>query len=204
MTLKTFHFAGVAGMSITQGVPRIKEIINASKEISTPVITCELVHKEDVRVAQIVKGRIEKTFIRDIICYIEEDWNGSEAYINIKVDFFTIQNLQLELSLQDILRMIKKDRWFKSSDLKFRSFGSHIHIFIDQNATKVSLTKTEETATGSDPYIRLKHLMRHLPTIRVLGYPQASRAIIRMDETNTNNTLLVEGYGLRACMTTDG
>jgi len=26
MTLKTFHFAGVAGMSITQGVPRIKEV----------------------------------------------------------------------------------------------------------------------------------------------------------------------------------
>ena len=30
MTLKTFHFAGVASMNITQGVPRIKEIINAS------------------------------------------------------------------------------------------------------------------------------------------------------------------------------
>ncbi|PIO74402.1 hypothetical protein TELCIR_03587 [Teladorsagia circumcincta] len=31
MTLKTFHFAGVASMNITQGVPRIKEIINAMK-----------------------------------------------------------------------------------------------------------------------------------------------------------------------------
>lgn len=38
MTLKTFHFAGVASMSITLGVPRIKEIINASKKISTPII----------------------------------------------------------------------------------------------------------------------------------------------------------------------
>ncbi|KAG7254631.1 hypothetical protein CRUP_012385, partial [Coryphaenoides rupestris] len=28
MTLKTFHFAGVASMNITLGVPRIKEIIN--------------------------------------------------------------------------------------------------------------------------------------------------------------------------------
>ncbi|KAG9970308.1 beta and beta-prime subunits of DNA dependent RNA-polymerase, partial [Aureobasidium melanogenum] len=42
MTLKTFHFAGVAGMSITQGVPRIKEIINASRQISTPA--CHLLH----------------------------------------------------------------------------------------------------------------------------------------------------------------
>lgn len=66
MTLKTFHFAGVAGMSITQGVPRIKEIINASKSISTPVITCELNQKDDLIAARIVKGRIEKTYLRDV------------------------------------------------------------------------------------------------------------------------------------------
>jgi DNA-directed RNA polymerase III subunit RPC1 len=66
MTLKTFHFAGVAGMSITQGVPRIKEIINASKIISTPVITCELSNKESERAARVVKSRIEKTYLRDV------------------------------------------------------------------------------------------------------------------------------------------
>ena len=66
MTLKTFHFAGVAGMSITQGVPRIKEIINASKVISTPVITCELANQDDIRSARIVKGRIQKTYLRDV------------------------------------------------------------------------------------------------------------------------------------------
>ena len=65
MTLKTFHFAGVAGMSITQGVPRIKEIINASKAISTPVISCTLISKDE-RAARVVKGRIEQTFLRDV------------------------------------------------------------------------------------------------------------------------------------------
>ena len=44
MTLKTFHFAGVASMNITQGVPRIKEIINASPKISTPIIAAVLVN----------------------------------------------------------------------------------------------------------------------------------------------------------------
>ncbi len=34
MTLKTFHFAGVASMNVTLGVPRLKEIINASKASS--------------------------------------------------------------------------------------------------------------------------------------------------------------------------
>lgn len=42
MTLKTFHFAGVASMNVTLGVPRIKEIINAAKAISTPIITCQV------------------------------------------------------------------------------------------------------------------------------------------------------------------
>lgn len=202
MTLKTFHFAGVAGMSITQGVPRIKEIINASKEISTPIIHCQLVSNHDVRAAQIVKGRIEKTFLRDIIYYIEENWAGLEAYISIKIDFTTIDKLQLDIGMRQILSAIKQHKRFKSSDLKFRSFGSHIHIFVDQGPVKLS--KTEEAATGKDPYIRLKHLKRLLPSIQVLGHPQAFRAIIRTDETSTTNTLLVEGYGLRACMITDG
>lgn len=38
MTLKTFHFAGVASMNVTLGVPRLKEIINAAKNISTPLM----------------------------------------------------------------------------------------------------------------------------------------------------------------------
>ena len=42
MTLKTFHFAGVASMNVTLGVPRLTEIINASKTISTPIITAYL------------------------------------------------------------------------------------------------------------------------------------------------------------------
>ena len=45
MTLKTFHFAGVAAMNVTLGVPRIKEIINATKNISTPIITVRLVKR---------------------------------------------------------------------------------------------------------------------------------------------------------------
>lgn len=66
MTLKTFHFAGVASMNVTLGVPRIKEIINASKNISTPIITCKLVTTDDERSARIVKGRIEKTYLEDV------------------------------------------------------------------------------------------------------------------------------------------
>lgn len=62
-------------LDITLGVPRIKEIINAAKKISTPIITATLECDNNVNVARMVKGRIEKTslgqvfnnFIRDLI-----------------------------------------------------------------------------------------------------------------------------------------
>jgi DNA-directed RNA polymerase III subunit RPC1 len=86
MTLKTFHFAGVASMNVTLGVPRIKEIINASKKISTPIIDAALESKaggygvasdasaETARqarlaceaAARVVKGRIEKTLLDEV------------------------------------------------------------------------------------------------------------------------------------------
>lgn len=38
MTLNTFHFAGVAEMNITMGLPRIIEILDGRKELSTPMM----------------------------------------------------------------------------------------------------------------------------------------------------------------------
>jgi DNA-directed RNA polymerase III subunit RPC1 len=71
MTLKTFHFAGVASMNVTLGVPRIKEIINAAKLISTPIISCKLVTANSEPSARIVKGRLEKTLLGDVrICLL--------------------------------------------------------------------------------------------------------------------------------------
>jgi DNA-directed RNA polymerase III subunit RPC1 len=53
-------------LDITLGVPRIKEIINASKNISTPIITAKLVCGDDLKAARIVKGRIEKTTLGEV------------------------------------------------------------------------------------------------------------------------------------------
>lgn len=38
MTLNTFHFAGVAEMNVTVGLPRIIEILDGRKELSTPMM----------------------------------------------------------------------------------------------------------------------------------------------------------------------
>lgn len=130
MTLKTFHFAGVASMNITQGVPRIKEIINANPKISTPIITAALVstvylkiaivffpsslvtsiinffflqeNDTDAEYARRVKGRIEKTTLGEVTEYIEEVYLPDDCFLLIKLDVDRIKLLKLEVDANSI------------------------------------------------------------------------------------------------------
>ena len=220
MTLKTFHFAGVAGMSITQGVPRIKEIINASKLISTPVISCDLNEKKNLIAARMVKGRIEKTYLRDvgsiyiclrflvtmltmtqIIFYIEDVWSARGSSIQIKIDSETISKLQLELTSKDVAEAIVKQKKLKLAYNDIRWYKDVIRLDVTPlEKWKGTKTKAKE---DTEIFVRVQTLKRLLPDTVVRGYPDASRAIIKTDDRGSN-ALLVEGYGLRACMNTEG
>lgn len=102
MTLKTFHFAGVASMNITQGVPRIVEIINATKVISTPLITAEIENSNSMEYARIVKARIEKTTLGEVSSYIEEVYRLQSCYLLIQLDLNRIKVLGLEVNPESI------------------------------------------------------------------------------------------------------
>jgi len=108
MTLKTFHFAGVASMNVTLGVPRIKEIINATEKISTPIITAHLVNSGNAISARIVKGRIEKTELGDVAEYIKEVYTPQGCYLSVKIDLEAIKALKLEVNIDSIKNSILK------------------------------------------------------------------------------------------------
>jgi hypothetical protein len=108
-------------MNITLGVPRIKEIINAAKVISTPIITCQLHFDQDVRSARVVKGRIEKTTLGDVAMYMEEVYEPNETYILIRIDLEAINRLQLETNLHQIAHAIKTAPKLKMGQVKFLS-----------------------------------------------------------------------------------
>jgi DNA-directed RNA polymerase III subunit RPC1 len=113
MTLKTFHFAGVASMNITLGVPRIREIINASKKISTPIITAQLLRPNDKEFAKQVRGRIEKTTLGNIAAYIAEVYDRNAPHLEIKIDFDAIHDLKLKISMNTIKRSIVEQKKIK-------------------------------------------------------------------------------------------
>lgn len=211
MTLKTFHFAGVAGMSITQGVPRIKEIINASKTISTPVITCPLENKKQIEVAKVVKARIEKTYISDIIQHIEDEWHPDQSVLVLQIDMAALAEMHLGIGLGDIAEAIFRHKKMKINREDINLGSTYIEIYVRNTWEDVSeqkrLQKNGKSAaaieSASDLHLRVNHLRRALPTVAISGYPNASRAVIQTSEIN-EHTVLVEGYGFRECMTTEG
>ncbi|KAK9241435.1 hypothetical protein V1525DRAFT_393139 [Lipomyces kononenkoae] len=202
MTLKTFHFAGVASMNVTLGVPRIKEIINASKTISTPIIKATLVNNADERAARMVKGRIEKTHLEDIVFYIEDVYQESRAYLSARLDLKTIENLQLEIKVEDVARSIWQAPKLKISPQDVSIVGKdRIRVYVPDIAEK-DRRKTKSLA-DSDMFYRLQHLQRVLPKIVVHGISTISRAVININDKKQKE-LLAEGYGLRSVMNTDG
>ncbi|XP_021363401.1 DNA-directed RNA polymerase III subunit RPC1-like isoform X1 [Mizuhopecten yessoensis] len=192
MTLKTFHFAGVASMNITQGVPRIKEIINASKIISTPIITAQLEVDNDAEFARVVKGRIEKTTLGEVSEYMEEVFLPDDCFILIKLDLERIRLLKLEVHADSIKFAIC------SSKLKVKP--QHIQI----HSEAVITVQPNETSKSSMYYV-LQTLKKELPGVMIKGIPSVTRAVIHIDEGSTEQyKLLVEGDNLRAVIATPG
>lgn len=216
MTLKTFHFAGVAGMSITQGVPRIKEIINASKNISTPIISCPLQNPHAMEAAKVVKGLVEKTYIREVIHYVEDMWSAHKATICLSVNLDAINKMMLGLTPFGIAETICKQKKLKIPGDNVTVKGSYIFINVlettggNMGARGVTAAAKARKAAGlevdkNDLLLRVNYLKRALPEIAISGYPDATRAVInKSDKEPIVYTVLVEGYGLRACMNTEG
>ena len=221
MTLKTFHFAGVASMNVTLGVPRLKEIINASKTISTPIITAQLVQSDSLTSARVVKAQIEKTTIGEISHYICDVLSKDQAYISIRLDMEAIHNLHLNLdarSVKDaiinslpgtqkaaVLRAVKEKH--------IQTYGKdHDRLRIvapepkDKDKDKDGNKEKDKDKKRREMYFTIQSLKAALPNVIVKGVPTVSRAVI--NETVENDAkkyyLLVEGYGLSDVMGCNG
>lgn len=191
MTLKTFHFAGVASMNVTLGVPRIKEIINASKTISTPIITAQLDIKNDQEIARLVKSRIEKTYLEEISQYIEEVFMSNECCVLLKLDLDRIRLLKLEVTIDSICDSIIQ------SKLKLKP----------NQVTPISdaFIKVYPNNAKGAMHDNLLKLKQELAKVIVKGLPKVTRAVISVDEKKSDEyKLFVEGDGLREVMGTRG
>lgn len=209
MTLRTFHFAGVASMSITQGVPRLVEIVNANANISTPVITVPVTaaaRGEDEEAQRQrgaaayaaalheacleVKGHVEKVCLKDIALEMVEVMTSGSYQLQIRLNLPLIKAMHLPIDVNTVRRSIL---YFAGRPL------SPLRMLKEDNIQVIS-----QDALVIYPYMRattqllfsVKQLLTILPEMVVGGINGVNRVMV----TDDHKQLLVEGTDLRAVM----
>lgn len=199
MTLKTFHFAGVASMNITQGVPRLREIINAAREIGSPIITAELVTDGDEKSARIVKGRLEVTRLSDVCAHISEVLSDGRYFIEVQLDLEAIEALMLRVDAHSVAECIEEHP-------KLRRSGEVTVLAVDRLVIDLSSSGGDK----GDALARSLALVRTwLPSLVVSGIPGIARAVINVAEEGRDGkrsryNLLIEGSDMRRVMNATG
>jgi len=208
MTLKTFHFAGVASMNVTLGVPRLTEIINASKNISTPIITAHLVQRDNEYTARLVKGKIEKTTLGQVCKSITEVYAPESCHITVTLDLEAMDKLKLEIDAESIRQRILKGIPGQTRPSVLRSLTEK-HVFLHRSkGNKIRIRPPDGKERGSNEpmktYFIMQALKAALPDVIVQGISTVSRAVISTSGKTNDYSLFVEGTGLAHVMGSPG
>jgi DNA-directed RNA polymerase III subunit RPC1 len=197
MTLKTFHFAGVASMNVTLGVPRIKEIINAAKNISTPIMKVALEVEHDEFSARFVKGRLERTTLGQVSRSIRIVLGHSQAHVEVTLDNATIEKLQLDIGIEDCKRALLAAPKLK---IKAETVTTHDN---GRDDPRMEVRAPEDAKLPL--FFYLQWLVAALPGVIVTGIPSVDRAVINRKENDKDKFhILVEGTNLQAVLGTLG
>jgi DNA-directed RNA polymerase subunit A' len=85
MVLRTFHYAGVSEMQVTQGLPRLIEIFDARKKPSSPKMEIYLKKEYDnEKDAKVLAEKIKEVTMKEIASEINLDFTDKK--IEIKID----------------------------------------------------------------------------------------------------------------------
>jgi DNA-directed RNA polymerase III subunit RPC1 len=195
-------------MNVTLGVPRLKEIINAAKAISTPIITAKLERDDNKVAARLVKAVIEKTSLGEISKYIKEVYSKSSCYISIELDLHAIDQLKLDVDAHSVRQSILRGSPGVTKTPVLRCLKEPLVLVKKGSKSKlrVHVPDVKVGNVSSTTYFAMQLLKTALPKVIVQGIPTVNRAVI--NEVDNDGTpsyhLLIEGYGLQDVMGSPG
>lgn len=178
MTMRTFHYAGVAEINVTLGLPRLIEIVDARSTPSTPMMNIYL--RDEYRVnpdlAKEIANKIEITRLTDVA--------------------------DIEMDLVNITILIKPNK--KTMEKK----GITIEDLLDrvQIVKKLSakIEKDAVKATLDEPgYKALQNMNETLKNLKIKGIDGIKRVIIRK-EPNEGYVIYSEGSNLKEVLDIEG
>jgi DNA-directed RNA polymerase beta' subunit len=109
MTLRTFHYAGVAELSVTQGLPRLIEIVDARNNPSTPTMKIHMVTKlsGDRNEAKAIARNIEMVRVESVASNVSIDLLRQAIDIRFDPELMDDKGLEVEAIAKAIQDKIK-------------------------------------------------------------------------------------------------
>eukprot|EP01127_Copromyxa_protea_P009398 TRINITY_DN2218_c0_g1_i1.p1 TRINITY_DN2218_c0_g1~~TRINITY_DN2218_c0_g1_i1.p1 ORF type:complete len:1419 (+),score=297.20 TRINITY_DN2218_c0_g1_i1:362-4618(+) len=204
MTLKTFHFAGVASMNITLGVPRIKEIMDATKNIKSPIIEVFLNNPESEEEARRVKGSIERIVLGDIVDYIAEVYKPNSIAIELKINWSLARSLCVNVTVDSIIDSIVASQRTLRLGLKREQIdvgGDRRYVVGDKGQEEIEWDKIVITPTINNIKQslmgRITDIKRRIGDVVIYGIKSVSRCVLSKDKRDASKHILyVDGQGL--------
>lgn len=110
MTMRTFHYAGVAEMNVTLGLPRLIEIVDARRVPSTPIMEIHLEEsvQDELDNVREIASNIERTILIDI-ADVDTDINNMEVLVKLERKKMERKSITPE----EVLRKINKSKGVK-------------------------------------------------------------------------------------------
>ncbi|MDI9623645.1 MAG: DNA-directed RNA polymerase subunit A'' [Methanothermobacter sp.] len=179
MTMRTFHYAGVAELNVTLGLPRLIEIVDARKKISTP--TMDIYFEEDKRddeeFVRKIANKIGKSTLNDVL----KNFNINYAEMNIVVELDKEKIKEKRLNYDDIIQRVKKA--FKE-------------VEINNNMLIFELEPSKRTIRD------LRLLADKVRNYQISGVKNIGKVVVRKEEDEW--VIHTEGSNLGAVLKIDG
>jgi len=178
MTMRTFHYAGVAEINVTLGLPRLIEIVDARSIPSTPMMSIYLLgeYKKESELAKEVANQIEISRLNDV-AEIEADLTNLSIMIKPNEN----STAKKDISDDDLIDAVKK---IKKIEAKKGKKG--IKITLDDPSYKTLLDINEK-----------------LKVLKVKGIDGIKRIIIRK-EPKEGYVIYSEGSNLKKVLEIKG
>ncbi len=180
MTMRTFHYAGVAEINVTLGLPRLIEIVDARKQPSTPMMTIALEEEyaTDRDKARKLAWEIEATHIEHLA-----DITTDLANMHLIIDLHEKTLIHRALNATDIAESLHEE------------LGVMVNVS-DSIANQVIVTPSAPS------YRELLQLAKNIHSITLKGIEGIKRVVIRKD--GDEYTLYTEGSQLKEVLQIEG
>jgi DNA-directed RNA polymerase subunit A" len=177
MTMRTFHYAGVAEINVTLGLPRLIEIVDARKIPSTPTMTIRLTpdYAHDRDLAREVAWAIESTSILHLGSVATD-----LAEMNVLIELNPGPMEQRKITAEEVAEKLREETGLAA----------------DQKENLIVMAPEEPS------YRELLQLVEKIKKISLKGIEGIKRVVIRKE--GDEYVLYTEGSALRKIMQFDG